>query len=228
MENNFYPFVNLPLPYSCDALEPFIDEQTMQLHHGRHLQTYIENLNETLKDHPSLQRLSLDHLLQNCCRIPQALQTPVCNNAGGVFNHRFFFECLANPAQERPDGPLAAAIDRTFGSFDNCMSNLRTAALSVFGSGYAWLVDNYGKLKIITTANQDTPLAQGSRPILTIDVWEHSYYLKHYTDRVCYFENWCKVINWKKASENYLQSQPAPLETGCCNIHPNFKGNAQR
>lgn len=204
MENNYYPFVNLPLPYDYDALEPFIDEKTMHLHHDRHLQTYINNLNDVIKDHPALQRLSLDQLIKVSDRLPVDIRDSVRNNAGGVYNHRLFFDGLKNPSERMPYDKLGMAIDKSFGGFDKFEAEFKKAALSVFGSGYAWLVYSQGKLKIVTTKNQDTPLSSGACPIFTIDVWEHAYYLKHYNLRADYFEDWKDVINWEKAEQNYL------------------------
>lgn len=204
MENNYYPFVNTPLPYSYNALEPYIDEKTMHLHHDRHLQAYIDNLNDILKNHPHLQKLSLEGLIKASGRLPKELQAPVRNNAGGVYNHRFFFEGLANPAQREPCGKLGEAIDCFFKSYHNFETEFKKAALSVFGSGYAWLVYNGYRLKIMTTPNQNSPVEQGCCPILCIDVWEHAYYLKHYNVRAGYIDDWMNVINWEKAEQNFL------------------------
>lgn len=207
MENNTYPFVNLPLPYSYNALEPFIDEKTMRLHHDRHLQTYINNLNDTLKDYPSLQKLSLEQLIRNASRLPPKLQTPVRNNAGGVYNHRLFFNGLTNPSEPEPNASLflTQAINRQFGSFQAFLDEFKKAALSVFGSGYAWLVADQGRLRIVTTPNQNSPIEQNLCPIFTIDVWEHAYYLKHYNVRANYIDDWLRVINWNEAENKYLR-----------------------
>lgn len=206
MNNNHYPFINLPLPYGYDALEPFIDEKTMYLHHDRHLQTYIDNLNAALREHPNLQDLSLTQLIRSAYRLPQPLRTAIRNNAGGVYNHRFFFEGLINPSDDRPSGELADAIAGSFGSFDAFLELFKKAALSVFGSGYAWLVTDKTKLSIVTTANQNTPIEHGLEPILAIDVWEHAYYLKHYNVRADYIDDWMRIINWKQAEKNYAAS----------------------
>lgn len=203
MKNNYYPFVNIPLPYDYDALEPFIDEKTMHLHHDKHLQTYINNLNETLKNRPSLQKLSLEQLIRNAGRLPANLRTPIRNNAGGVYNHRFYFSGLANPPDKRPVGKLAAAIDRQFGSFEQFVARFKEAALGVFGSGYAWLVCGRCGLQIVTSPNQNSPIEFGFCPILNIDVWEHAYYLKHYNRRADYIDDWMRLINWEQAEKNY-------------------------
>lgn len=203
MENNYYPFVNTPLPYSYHALEPYIDEKTMQLHHDRHLQAYIDHLNAALEGCPRLQALSLEQLIRTSGRLSRDLQAEIRNNAGGVYNHRFFFEGLTNPTQGAPEGMLAQGINRFFCSYEGFLSQFKEAALSVFGSGYAWLVCDRCCLKIMTTANQDSPVEWGCRPILCIDVWEHAYYLKHYNIRADYIDDWMQVINWDRAEERY-------------------------
>lgn len=199
MENSFYPFTNLPLPYDYDSLEPFIDEKTMRLHHDRHLQTYIDNLNAILTNCPYLQRLSLNMILKNSSIFPYTQKNAILNNAGGIFNHRFFFDMMTPSSPKEPSGNLLAAIDACFGGFKQFKERFKKAALSVFGSGYAWLVLDRGRLKIITTPNQNTPIALGVCPVLCIDVWEHAYYLKHYNLRADYIDDWFSVINWPKA-----------------------------
>ncbi|MEA4815922.1 MAG: superoxide dismutase [Lachnospiraceae bacterium] len=203
MEKEHYPFKNTPLPYAYDALEPYIDAKTMELHHNRHLQTYIDNLNNTLKDYPMLQNASLVELIYNAGRLPKEIQMPVRNNAGGVYNHRFYFDNMINSGNSIPIGNLKEAIDSQFGSFENFKSEFKKAALSIFGSGYAWLVADKGQLKIITTPNQNNPIEQNMCPVLNIDVWEHAYYLKHYNLRAEYIDDLFNVINWEKAEENY-------------------------
>ena len=200
MENR-YPYVNTPLPYAYDALEPFIDEKTMHLHHDRHLQTYIDNLNGLLRDCPALQCLPLEKLLTSPCHIPASLAVPVRNNAGGVYNHRFFFAGMAPPSGAMVRGRLYCEIDRQFGGLDRFKTLFKAQALEVFGSGYAWLVQEGGRLKITATPNQDTPLARGQYPLLTIDVWEHAYYLKHYNQRVAYIDDWFAVVDWNRAEQ---------------------------
>lgn len=199
-----YKFVNTPLPYAYNAMEPYIDEKTMKLHHNRHLQTYIDDLNNVLSNYPEFQDWTLSELLVNIPSLPQEIQTEVKNNAGGVFNHQFYFSNLANPAPPAPTGELGEAILNEYGSLDLLKGELKEAGLSVFGSGYAWLVVNAnGQLKIITTPNQDTPLPIGMCPVLNVDVWEHAYYLKHYNMRKDYIDDWFHVVNWDKANENY-------------------------
>lgn len=201
--NEHYPFVNPPLPYAYDALEPFIDTKTMELHHDRHLQVYVNNLNATLKDYPEYQELSLLQLLLYPDFLPATIQTAVKNNAGGVYNHIFFFSTLQPPATQ-PENFLTSHIKAQFGSMDAFQKAFSAAALSVFGSGYVWLVQNFhGQLKIVTTANQDTPLSRGRCPILSLDVWEHAYYLKHYNNRADYIRDWFSVINWTQTEKNF-------------------------
>lgn len=202
--NDHYPFINPPLPYAYDTLEPFIDKKTMELHHDRHLKTYVDNLNHILKDYPEYQGLSLTQLLLYPDILPASIRTAVINNAGGVYNHIFFFSTLQSPSSTQQSYALTARIDRQFGSISAFQKAFSDAALYVFGSGYAWLVrTSHGQLKIITTANQDTPLPGNMCPILTLDVWEHAYYLKHYNKRADYISNWFYVINWEQADKNY-------------------------
>ena len=202
--NQHYKFVNTPLPYSYNAMEPYIDEKTMYLHHDKHLQTYIDNLNNALSQYPEFQTWTLEQLLVNVPSLPTALQTAVTNNGGGVFNHQFYFSNLTNPAPSQPVGLLAESINMEFGSFQDFQNQFKTAALSVFGSGYAWLVVNaVGQLAIITTKNQDTPLPLGMCPVLNLDVWEHAYYLKHYNLRGDYIDDCFHVVNWKNANSSY-------------------------
>lgn len=205
--NNFYKFENSPLPYSFDAMEPFIDAKTMQIHHDRHLQGYVNNLNKALEGYPELQRLPLEALVAPPETLPPANRTAIKNNAGGVYNHRFYFNGLIPAANAKaPSGMLLDDIDKTYDSFDAFKAAFKAAALSVFGSGYAWLVvDSQGDLKIITTANQDTPLAYNLCPILNIDVWEHAYYLKHYNMRANYIDDWFNVVDWTRANKNFLE-----------------------
>lgn len=200
--NLFYPFENTPLPYAYDALEPYIDTETMRLHHDKHLQAYVDNLNGVLQNASFLQSKNLDWLVRHWRTLPQALQTPVRNNAGGVYNHRFYFEGLSPADQtEQADSLLLEKIQKQFGSLEAFKKCFKEKALGVFGSGYTWLVLDRGRLCITSTANQDTPLAQGQCPLLTLDVWEHAYYLKHHNLRKDYIDDWFCVVNWKKADK---------------------------
>ena len=202
--NNFYPFVNTPLPYAYNALEPYIDEKTMRLHHDRHLQTYIDNLNKLLEENPALQQFSLEELLTRWCRLPQHLQIPVRNNAGGVFNHRFYFNSMKEPGAPCEAPRLFDGMSLQFKSPEDFKSQFKEAALSVFGSGYAWLVSHGGRLKIITTANQNTPPLNSMTLLLNIDAWEHAYYLKHYNMRAAYIDDWFHLINWEAVEGRFL------------------------
>ncbi|QIB69082.1 superoxide dismutase [Aminipila butyrica] len=204
--NQHYKFVNTPLPYAYDALEPYIDAKTMELHHNRHLQTYVDNLNNILKDYPELQDMTLVQLICNADLFPEEIRQPIINNAGGVFNHQFYFSQLGKVNDGRPADHLGIAIINTFGSFEEFKQQFKEAALSVFGSGYAWLVLTPEKeLKIVTTANQDVPLPCHYTPILNIDVWEHAYYLKHYNKRADYIDDWFNVVNWSRIGQYYMR-----------------------
>lgn len=204
MENCRYPFINQPLPYAYDALEPYIDEKTMHLHHDRHLQTYIDNLNAALKNEPALKNMTLEQLLRNSGKFPKRIQTGVINNAGGVYNHRFFFNGLS-PSSDPGSAPnLTKELACRFGSMENFYELFKNAALSVFGSGYAWLVYGRCGLRIMTTPNQNSPVEQGFCPILALDVWEHAYYLNYFNKRSDYIDNWYKIINWSEAEKNFL------------------------
>ena len=206
MLNEYYPYQNTPLPYAYDALEPYIDAKTMQLHHDNHLGTYIDRLNAALRDHPQLHALSLEQLVTFADRLPRSLRDPVKNNAGGVYNHRLYFESLTPQGGGRPTGALLTVINRQFGGFDQLMKDMTELGLALFGSGYVWLVCNRsGGLQILSTANQDTPLPYGFVPVLNLDVWEHAYDLKHYNKRAGYIADWAEVINWQIAGERYAQ-----------------------
>lgn len=204
--NYHYPFVNKPLPYSYDALEPYIDQKTMHLHHDRHLQTYIDNLNALLKENPQYQTWSLEELLYRWQELPPSLQVPIRRQAGGVYNHRFFFDGMTPPEKSLINLSVVREIEKYFPDFHDFSERLKQAALSVFGSGYAWVVLDHGDLKIMTTANQDTPIGENLHPILNVDVWEHAYYLKHYNLRSDYFDDWLHVINLDAAKQRFLEA----------------------
>jgi Fe-Mn family superoxide dismutase len=201
MEQNHYPFQKVPLNFSFSALEPYIDTKTMQVHYERHYNTYVEKLNTYLQDKPALQNLSLEDLIKN---FPN--DTEIQHNGGGTYNHALYFSTL-RPAPKSQiivglGGRLLQSIVRDFGSFNTFKDQFSAAANSVFGSGYAWLVQNANKkLSIITTANQDTPLTQNLIPLLCIDVWEHAYYLKYLNERNNYVNNFYNVIDWVKVGE---------------------------
>ncbi|MBI5589219.1 MAG: superoxide dismutase [Deltaproteobacteria bacterium] len=191
-----------PLPYSYDALEPYIDAQTMQIHHSRHHQTYIDKLNAALEGYPELQKHPMEVLLRNLNEIPEAIRTAVRNHGGGHANHSFFWPILKTDVGF--SGEIASAITQRFGSFEKFKADFSSAAAMLFGSGWAWLVWNNGALEIMTTSNQDSPLNLRSTPILGLDVWEHAYYLKYQNRRVDYIDAFFHVINWQKVNENFL------------------------
>ncbi len=205
--DEYYKFENTPLPYAYNALEPYIDTKTMELHHDRHLQTYINNLNALVKKHPQLQEWTLEKMVCYSDRLPRNDGMQLRFNAGGVYNHEFFFEGLTPPNnREAPIGNLAEAINETFLSFDGFKNQFKQAAMSVMGSGYAWLVLNKRcELQIVITSNQMTPICERLCPILNLDVWEHAHYLKHYNQRAAYIDDWFHVINWERALGNYLR-----------------------
>ena len=191
-----------PLPYPVDALEPFIDATTMTLHHDKHHQTYVTKLNEALEKHPELQNESLETLLADLSKVPEDIRTAVRNHGGGHWNHTFFWESMGPQKGGEPRGQLATAIQTHFGAFSTFQEQFSTAAAGQFGSGWAWLVlTNDGTLAIRASANQDTPISNGEKPLLGIDVWEHAYYLKYQNRRPEYIAGWWNVVNWDKVSE---------------------------
>ena len=203
--NEHYPFENPPLPYAYDALEPYIDAKTMHLHHDRHLQTYVNHLNEVLLPHPVLHDKPLTFLLTHPTLLPCGIQIPIKNNAGGVYNHIFYFSGLTPDVDTPVPQPLSAFLTESFGSVEKFKEKFKSAALSVFGSGYAWLIaEPSGRLCIFVTKNQDTPLPAGFFPLLNIDVWEHAYYLKHYNERDAYIDDWFHVANFSQANQNLV------------------------
>lgn len=192
------------LPYDYSALEPYIDEQTMRLHHDMHHQTYVNNLNAALKDHPGLSELPVEELVGQLNKIPENIRKVVRNSGGGHANHSLFWKLLSPHFDTNPEGNLREAIDSEFGSFEKFKQQFTEAAMKVFGSGWAWLVkDNAGQLKIMTTANQDSPLSVGLTPVLGIDVWEHAYYLKYQNLRPKYVEAFWHIVNWEEAGKRF-------------------------
>jgi Fe-Mn family superoxide dismutase len=201
------PFTLPPLPYSYDALEPFIDAQTMQIHHDKHHAAYVANLNKAIGQMPSISgSLAIVSLLQNLSSLPENIRTAVRNNGGGHYNHSLFWQMMKKNGGGTPTGELAKAIDTAFGSFSAFKESLTKAALGQFGSGWAWLVLDGKQLKIEATANQDTPLSAGRTPLLGVDVWEHAYYLKYQNKRVDYVNAWFNVVNWDFVSERFITS----------------------
>ncbi len=184
------------LPYDHAALEPHIDTTTMQIHHGKHHQAYVTNLNAALDKHAGLQDKSLDDLLKNLASVPEDIRTAVRNNGGGHWNHAMFWQLMGPNAGGAPTGDVANGIDAAFGSFDAFKEKFAAAGMTRFGSGWAWLVDNGGKFEITSTANQDNPLMEGKKAILGVDVWEHAYYLKYQNRRADYLAAFWNVVNW--------------------------------
>lgn len=189
------------LPYDFAALEPHIDAQTMQIHHGKHHQAYVTNLNAALDKHPELHDKSLDDLVKGIASVPEAIRTAVRNNGGGHWNHSLFWTVMAPGAGGAPNGAVADGITSAFGSFDKFKEQFQAAGMGRFGSGWAWLVDNGGKLEITSTPNQDNPLMDGKKAILGVDVWEHAYYLKYQNRRPDYLSAWWNVINWNEVAK---------------------------
>lgn len=191
------------LPYAYDALEPYIDEETMKLHHDKHHATYVNNLNAAIEKHPELGEKSIEDLMSQLDEVPEDIHTAVQNNGGGHLNHSLFWELLAPNAGGNPTGAIKDAIDEAFGDFDSFKEKFAAAATGRFGSGWAWLVYDDGKLDVISTANQDNPLSIGKKPILGLDVWEHAYYLKYKNVRPDYIKAFWNLVNWDKVNELY-------------------------
>jgi superoxide dismutase, Fe-Mn family len=195
-----------PLPYDYSALEPYIDTQTMQIHHDKHHQTYVTNVNNALQGHDQLAAMSVDDLLRNMNQVPESIRTAVQNNAGGHSNHSMFWNIMKPNGGGEPTGDLASAIQQVFGSFDAFKTAFNDAGTKRFGSGWAWLVlDSSGKLQVISTANQDSPLMSGMHPVMGNDVWEHAYYLKYQNRRPEYLNAWWNVVNWDEIARRYSQ-----------------------
>jgi superoxide dismutase, Fe-Mn family len=192
-----------PLPYPTDALEPAIDQKTMEIHHDKHHAAYVKNLNDALAKHPDLLALPIAELMARLGRLPSDVKTAVQNNGGGHYNHSLFWQWMAPHAGGEPGGNLGSAVASTFGDFAKFKLAFKDAALKRFGSGWAWLVKDGGKLSIESTANQDTPLSSGKVPLLGIDVWEHAYYLKYQNRRPEYIDAWWSVVNWKGVAERF-------------------------
>ena len=196
-----------PLPYDKAALEPHIDAQTMEIHHGRHHNAYVTNLNNAIAGKADLESLSIDDLVKNLAKVPEDIRTAVRNNGGGHWNHTFFWNIMAPNAGGAPSGDLAAAINAAFGSFDAFKEAFAKAGVGRFGSGWAWLVKKDGKLAITSTPNQDNPLMDGSgTPVLGLDVWEHAYYLKYQNKRPDYIGAWWNVVNWNAVAERFAKA----------------------
>lgn len=198
------------LPYDFAALEPHIDAQTMQIHHGKHHQAYVNNLNGALDKHPELHQKNLEDLLKNINAIPEDIRTVVRNNGGGHHNHSLFWTVMA-PAGKggggEPSGKLADAVTKALGGFAKLKEQMTAAATGRFGSGWAWLVAAGGKLEVLSTANQDSPLMDGKTPLLGLDVWEHAYYLKYQNRRPDYVAAWWNVVNWTEVGRRFTDAR---------------------
>ncbi len=206
-----YPFKLIPLPYEYNALEPYIDEETMMFHHDKHLANYVNKLNSILEQYPDYHNMSIEEILRNIFSFPEYIQEDIRNNAGGVFNHNMYFNILGKYKNTIPNGNFLKAIIENYGSIDEFLNAFKEMALSVFGSGYTWLViDETNNLKIVNTPNQNTVIEENLYPILLIDVWEHAYYLKNQNRRDEYIDNFFKVIDWNKVEDiynNYLKDK---------------------
>lgn len=196
-----------PLPYAPDALEPYIDKMTMEIHHGKHHNAYVTNLNKALEGNAALQAKSLDDLLRGLDQVPENIRTAVRNNGGGHWNHSMFWKIMKKGGGGEPKGDLASAIQSTFGSFADFKTKFAQAAASRFGSGWAWLIFHGGKLVVDSTPNQDNPLMSGGKPVMGLDVWEHAYYLKYQNRRPDYIEAWWNVVNWDAVAANFAAAK---------------------
>jgi Fe-Mn family superoxide dismutase len=193
------------LPYAVDALEPYIDAQTMTIHHDKHHAAYVTNLNGALEKHPELAGKTLEALLRDLNAVSEDIRTVVRNHGGGTWNHSMFWEIMAPKTGGAPKGELAKAIETAFNSFDNFKAEFEKAANGRFGSGWAWLVKKGNGLAIVSTANQDNPMSDGTTPIMGIDVWEHAYYLKYQNRRAEYVTNWWNVVNWDAVASRFAR-----------------------
>jgi len=185
-----------PLPYAFNALEPHIDAKTMEIHHGKHHQAYVTNLNAALDKHPELHSKTIEDLLKGINSVPEDIRTPVRNNGGGHANHTMFWEIMGPNGGGSPTGAVADAFNASFGGFDKLKEEFKKAAIGRFGSGWAWVIDNGGKLVVESSANQDSPLMEGKKIVFGIDVWEHAYYLNYQNRRPDYVDAWWNVVNW--------------------------------
>jgi Fe-Mn family superoxide dismutase len=207
LEEKPVAFTVPPLPYPFDALEPYIDAKTMEIHHDKHHGAYVTNLNKALEGQAALQGKSLEDLLRNLEAVPDSIRTPVRNNGGGHWNHTMFWTIMKKGAGGEPKGDLAAAINSAFGSFAEFQSKFSASAMGRFGSGWAWLFFKDGKLTIDSTPNQDTPIMSGGKPVMGLDVWEHAYYLKYQNVRADYVKAWWNVVNWDAVAANFAAAK---------------------
>ncbi|HLI50959.1 MAG TPA: superoxide dismutase [Thermomicrobiaceae bacterium] len=196
-------YTAIDLPYAYDALEPNIDEETMHLHHDKHYTGYVNNYNNAVKDHPDLANKSAEEVLSNINSVPENIRTAVRNNGGGAVNHTLFWQIMSPNGGGEPSGALAEAINSAFGDFNTFKQQFAAAASTRFGSGWAWLIWDNGKLAITSTANQDSTYMDGHAPILGLDVWEHAYYLKYHNVRADYINAWWNVVNWDEVAKRF-------------------------
>jgi Fe-Mn family superoxide dismutase len=207
MEDKHVPFTVPPLSYAFDALEPYIDAKTMEIHHDKHHGAYVTNLNKALESNAGLQSKSVEDLIRSLDAIPEAIRTPVRNNGGGHWNHSMFWTILKKGGGGEPKGDLAAGISAAFGSFADFKTKFGAAAMGRFGSGWAWLFFKDGKLVVDSTPNQDNPIMSGGKPVMGLDVWEHAYYLKYQNRRPEYIEAWWNVVNWDAVAANFAAAK---------------------
>lgn len=191
------------LPYAHDALEPHIDEETMKIHHGKHHQGYVDKTNAALEDHDEYADLSIEELVSKLDELPEEFKGAILKNGGGHANHKLFWTILSPNGGGKPEGALAEAIDKKFGSFEEFQDEFKTAATGQFGSGWAWLVVNNGELEVVSTPNQESPLSDNKIPVLGIDVWEHAYYLNYQNKRPDYVDAFWNVVNWEEVAKRY-------------------------
>ena len=199
------------LPYATNALEPYIDAMTMEIHHGRHHKAYVDNVNKALEGQAALAAKPIEQLLREISQVPDGIRQAVINNGGGHANHSMFWEIMAGGAGGDPSGPLADDIKATFTDFASFQAQLKDAGIKRFGSGWSWLVLADGKLKIVSSANQDSPYLTGQAPIMGVDVWEHAYYLKYQNKRPDYIDAWWNVVNWAAVNERYGKAKAGKL-----------------
>jgi len=200
-----------PLPYPANALEPYIDAMTMEIHHGRHHKAYVDNVNKALEGQAALASKPIEKLLREIAQVPDNIRQAVSNNGGGHANHSLFWEIMGPKAGGQPSGPLADDLKSAFESFDNFKAQVKQAGVGRFGSGWAWLVLADGKLKVLNTLNQDSPYMQGQVPILGVDVWEHAYYLKYQNKRPDYIDAWWNVVNWANVAKRYAEAKAGKI-----------------
>ena len=200
-------FVLPPLPYAFDALEPYIDKLTMEIHHDKHHGTYVTNLNKALEGHADLQALSIEDLIAQLNRVPENIRGAVRNNGGGHLNHSMFWKMMKKGGGGEPKGSVGDAIKAAFGSFADFKTKFAQGGITRFGSGWSWLLLRDGKLVVESTANQDNPITDGGKPVLGVDVWEHAYYLKYQNRRPDYIEAWWNVVNWDEVENNYAAAK---------------------